>query len=100
MWECSVCSVFPLCLNLSDAISTPLLSFFKVFYIQVWAIHYLILTKKKVLTFNGRPFLHLSPINHLVGVEFRRALRRCWEAGWAAGMKVDSESSGRSVQTV
>lgn len=47
---------------------------------------------------SSRPFLHHSPINHLVGAEYKWTLHLSWSAAWAAGM--EQVSSGRSVKSV
>lgn len=49
---------------------------------------------------SSRPFLHRTPINHLVGAEYKWTLHLSWSAAWAEGMRVDQVTSGRSVKSV
>lgn len=77
--------------------SLYIVEFFKVLYIQAIPSFN---SPKKAFTFSGRPFLYHTPINHLVGAEFKWTLYHSWGAGWAAGMRVIAVSSGRSVKTV
>lgn len=72
------------------------LSILRILHIRAWVIHYFIPTE----SFSSRPFLYRTPINHLVGAEYKWTLHHSWSAGWAAGMRVDPVNSGRSVKTV